>query len=110
MQEREGGKSQNIGKVSHMIERERNKIQNSVKQNLDYRSKFLSKHHKLLNSVSSNRNSLMITPPPPSSSSTSPIPLQGTLHKTVSSGPSLGIQLPLKRSSRASVEHDDDFQ
>ncbi|TYI99793.1 hypothetical protein E1A91_A13G042200v1 [Gossypium mustelinum] len=108
MQEREGGKSQNIGKVSHMIERERNKIQNSVKQNLDYRSKFLSKHHKLLNSVSSNRNSLMITPPP--SSSTSPIPLQGTLHKTVSSGPSRGIQLPLKRSSRASVEHDDDFQ
>ncbi|KAB1993614.1 hypothetical protein ES319_D13G042800v1 [Gossypium barbadense] len=110
MQEREGGKSQNIGKVSHMIERERNKIQNSVKQNLDYRSKFLSKHHKLLNSVSSNRNSLMITPPPPSSSSTSPIPLQGALHKTISSGPSLGIQLPLKRSSRASVEHDDDFQ
>ncbi|KAH1030799.1 hypothetical protein J1N35_042973 [Gossypium stocksii] len=111
MQEREGGKSQNIVKVSHMIERERNKIQNSVKQNLDYRSKFLSKHHKLLNSVSSNRNSLMITPPPPpSSSSTSPIPLQGALHKTISSGPSLGIQLPLKRSSRASVEHDDDFQ
>ncbi|PPS05376.1 hypothetical protein GOBAR_AA15296 [Gossypium barbadense] len=30
--------------------------------------------------------------------------------KTISSGPSLGIQLPLKRSSRASVEHDDDFQ
>ncbi|TYI45537.1 hypothetical protein E1A91_D13G044300v1 [Gossypium mustelinum] len=110
MQEREGGKSQNIGKVSHMIERESNKIQNSVKQNLDYRSKFLSKHHKLLNSVSSNRNSLMITSPPPSSSSTSPIPLQGALHKTISSGPSLGIQLPLKRSSRASVEHDDDFQ
>ncbi|MFQ6649260.1 hypothetical protein Gotur_023113 [Gossypium turneri] len=114
MQEREGGKSQNIGKVSHMIERERNKIQNSVKQNLDYRSKFLSKHHKLLNSVSSNRNSLMITPPPPppppSSSSSSPIPLQGALHKTISSGPSLGVQLPLKRSSGASVEHDDDFQ
>ncbi|MBA0727312.1 hypothetical protein Golax_000311 [Gossypium laxum] len=112
MQEREGGKSQNIGKVSHVIERERNKIQNSVKQNLDYRSKFLSKHHKLLNSVSSNRNSLMITPPPPPppSSSSSPIPLQGALHKTISSGPSLGIQLPLKRSSRASVEHDDDFQ
>lgn len=108
MQEREGGKSQNIGKVSPMIEREVNKIQNSMKQKLDYRSRFLSKHHKLLSSVSSNRNSSMITP---SSSSTSPIPLQGALHKTISSGPSLGIQLPLKRSSPlTSVQHDDDFQ
>ncbi|KAK9044328.1 hypothetical protein V6N11_072638 [Hibiscus sabdariffa] len=76
--EREGSKRQNIGKVSHLTEREGNKMQNSMKQNLVSKSNFLSKHHKPLNSVSSNRNSLM--PPPPSS--TSPTPLQAKIYFT----------------------------
>ncbi|XWS54814.1 hypothetical protein CRYUN_Cryun10bG0121500 [Craigia yunnanensis] len=76
MQEREeGSKSQNIGKVN-MIEREGNKM-----QNLDCKSNFLFKHHKLLNFVSSSsRNSLRITP---SSSSTSSIPFQGQVVKSM---------------------------
>ncbi|XP_039006863.1 protein CHROMATIN REMODELING 25-like [Hibiscus syriacus] len=110
--EREGSKRQNIGKVTHLIEREdKNKMQNSMKQNIVSKPNFLSKHHKLLNSVSTNRNSL-ITPPPPPSSSTSPTLSQGAIHnhKTISGGLPLRIKLPLKRSSHASVEHDDDFQ
>ncbi|XP_039015283.1 LOW QUALITY PROTEIN: protein CHROMATIN REMODELING 25-like [Hibiscus syriacus] len=106
--EREGSKRQNNGKVSHLIEREgNNKMQNSMKQNLVSKPNVLPKHHKLLNSDSSNRNSLI-----PPSSSTSPTPIQSALHnhKTISGGLSLRIKLPLKRSSLASVEHDDDFQ
>ncbi|KAK8568160.1 hypothetical protein V6N12_006720 [Hibiscus sabdariffa] len=78
--EREGSKRQNIGKVSHLIEREGNKMQNSMKQNLVSKSNFLSKYHKPLTSVSSNRNSLM---PPPQPSSTSPTPLQGSFHLAI---------------------------
>ena len=104
----EGSKSQNIGKAVKVIEREGNKMQNTFKQNLDSKSKFLSKHHKLLNSVSSSssRNSLRIT---------SSIPFQGQIVNSMTTslrgaGLSLGNQLPLKRSSSASVKHDDDFQ
>ncbi|XP_022746295.1 protein CHROMATIN REMODELING 25 [Durio zibethinus] len=107
MQEREGGKTQNIGKVN-MMEREGKKMQNTLKQNLE--------HHKLLNSVSLNRNSLRITPPFTSSSTlfqgkivkSVTTSLKGAFHETMTVGLSPGSQLPLKRSSPSSVEHDDD--
>ncbi|XVF67591.1 hypothetical protein PTKIN_Ptkin10aG0133400 [Pterospermum kingtungense] len=89
MQERD--RSENIGNVVNMMERKGNKMQNQ-----ESRPKFLSKHHKTLNSIiSSNTNSLKIT---------SSIPFQGKNSKPVS----LGNRLPLKRLSPASVAHDDD--
>lgn len=88
MQERD--QTQSIGKVVNMINREGNKMQNLVSNS---RPKFLSK--PLYSVSSSNTNSLRIS---------SSIPFQGKILKPIS----LGNQLPLKRSSPASVERDDD--
>ncbi|XVE66844.1 hypothetical protein DITRI_Ditri08aG0112400 [Diplodiscus trichospermus] len=107
-EEREDGRK-NIAKVG-MTKTDRNKMQNTLKQPLDSKSKFLSKDYKLLHSVSSSTGNSLRTPP----SSTSSIPFQGQVVKSMPTSLtdarlSLGNQLPLKRS--ASVEHDgDDFQ
>ncbi|OMO63212.1 SNF2-related protein [Corchorus olitorius] len=119
MQQREGSKGQYIGKMN-MIERDGNKFQQKmVNQNLNSKSNFLSKHHNLLNSVSSNRISLSKTRTP---SPTCSIPFQGqtvksmrtclkgTVQETIEGKISVGNQLPLKRPSPAYVQHDDDFQ
>ncbi|WRX13220.1 SNF2 [Theobroma cacao] len=117
MQEKEGNKSQNIGKAN-VLKREGTKIQKAANQNLDSKSSFSSKHHNLLNSVSStrNQNSLRVTPVTSSTPFQGQIvksmrsSLRGELHETIKGELSLGNQLPLKRSFPASVEHDDDFQ
>ncbi|KAJ4716327.1 protein CHROMATIN REMODELING 25 [Melia azedarach] len=98
-------------KVSPKIQTtEGNKNQTNLKPNVNQKSKLLSQHHRLLQSVPSVENFTKIS----FSSSSQPSSLKVTLKSTRTSliKPKLSFQnqLPLKRSSPHNVEHDDDFE
>ncbi|KAJ0076633.1 hypothetical protein Patl1_36148 [Pistacia atlantica] len=97
--------------VSPKIERtEGDKNQSNLKQNLDRKSNLLSQHHRLLQSISSNKNSRNITfSSQPSLQKGTVNSMRTSLKGTVKPKLSLVNQLPLKRLSPENVEHDDDF-